>query len=88
MRIHIDYKVPGGKLLRIDAEVDNDIIKSVKLTGDFFIYPEKGVVLLERALQGKRISDIEETFYKVLKKNKLRVIGFDGSDLFEAFSRL
>lgn len=45
------YKVPGGKLLKIFVDADQ-FINEVKITGDFFMYPEDGVERLEEAVKG------------------------------------
>lgn len=35
------YKIPGGKLVRVDVSYDVNAIHSVKITGDFFLHPEE-----------------------------------------------
>jgi len=45
-------KVPGGKLLRAAVRYDGGDIESVRLSGDFFMYPEDGLERLEAALSG------------------------------------
>ena len=45
------YKVPGGKLLNAKVSFDKKI-KKVQLTGDFFAYPEEGILWIESALVG------------------------------------
>jgi len=51
-----DYKVPGGKLLRVSLSVsrasDPPRITQVTLTGDFFMHPEEAIEELESALVG------------------------------------
>ncbi len=46
------YKVKGGKLLRCSLRLDNNVISSIKITGDFFMYPEEKVESLEEMLTG------------------------------------
>lgn len=50
------YKVPNGKLLKIFLEDDAGKIVSVKITGDFFTYPEENIEKLEAALASCELS--------------------------------
>lgn len=45
-----DYKVPGGKLLRVRLQVEAHRIKAIRLTGDFFMHPEHALEALEAGL--------------------------------------
>lgn len=45
------YKVPGGKLIRVDVTC-SDRIEQVRITGDFFLHPEETLEALETALTG------------------------------------
>lgn len=53
MRSRSMYKVPQGKLLKISVEYDeeNYVIKDIRITGDFFIYPEEAIELMETKLK-------------------------------------
>ncbi|MBI5553838.1 MAG: hypothetical protein HY917_03805 [Candidatus Diapherotrites archaeon] len=44
------YKIPDGKLIKISLEHDSGKIQSIRITGDFFLYPENGIELIEKAL--------------------------------------
>ncbi len=46
------YKVPNGKLLKIFVEEAGGIITSLRITGDFFIYPETRIEEAEQAMRG------------------------------------
>ncbi len=46
-----DYKAPGGKLVRVRLSEDQGTIKSVKITGDFFLVPEESLAKLEKMLE-------------------------------------
>lgn len=50
--MRVDYKVRNGKLLRLEFELDKDIIKKIKINGDFFIYPETAITEIENILVG------------------------------------
>lgn len=73
------YKVPNGKLLKVFLELEGDIIKSVKITGDFFIYPEEKIVLLEQVLLGEDLVEekIVEKLKSVVEKESLELFGVD-----------
>ncbi len=48
-----DYKVKGGKLLRVRLRVGEDAcIAEIRITGDFFMHPEEALEALEQALLG------------------------------------
>lgn len=48
-----DYKVQGGKLLRVRLQVDAaHCITALTITGDFFMHPEEALETLEQALLG------------------------------------
>ena len=48
----VEHKAKGG-LIKFDIEIENSKIKDLKITGDFFIYPEDSVFALEKKLRGK-----------------------------------
>ncbi len=46
-------KVKEGKVVKVDVEVDFDeIIKNIKITGDFFIHPEDFLEEIENSIIG------------------------------------
>jgi len=51
----IDYKVPGGKLIRLQAGIKDGKIASARINGDFFVHPESSIAALEDALAGKKL---------------------------------
>ncbi len=81
------YKPPNGKLLRIRFEEEDDVIKNLRITGDFFIHPEEAIVDIEEFLIGKRINVIESALKKFLLENDIIVIGFKPIDLLAALSK-
>lgn len=82
----IDYKIPKGKLLRLQIEIDNDIIKEIKITGDFFIYPESAIIDIEKFLRGKNVKKIEKLLAVFLREENIEIIGFAPKDLQEALT--
>lgn len=80
------YKVPNGKLLKVTLEFDDDAIKRVRLTGDFFAYPEEAMAKIEDALAGKGLS--KESLIAEIKKTAdmlgARFFGIDAEGIVEA----
>ncbi|MBN1873227.1 MAG: biotin--protein ligase [Anaerolineae bacterium] len=56
--ISADYKVKGGKLLRVRLNVDAGMIRTVRITGDFFMHPEDALETLEHSLIGIPFQEI------------------------------
>jgi lipoate-protein ligase A len=54
-----DYRAPGGKLVRIRLKEDQGQIRSVKITGDFFLVPEESLGKLEKMLEDAPLREAE-----------------------------
>ncbi len=71
-------KVPGGKLVRVSTGANDH---RVTISGDFFIYPEEGVTILEETLsklKGSESQDeIEHALYLAVRYNDIELIGID-----------
>jgi lipoate---protein ligase len=50
--VHAEYKVPGGKLVVVDIEVDHNTITSAQVAGDFFLEPDEALEAINLALVG------------------------------------
>lgn len=50
--MHGEYKVPGGKLVVVDCEVEGDRLVDVSLSGDFFLDPDGALTRMTAALEG------------------------------------
>ncbi|MEM2759429.1 MAG: lipoate protein ligase C-terminal domain-containing protein [Nitrososphaerales archaeon] len=86
-RLHNIHK--SKKLLRVSLEYDevNDAVQSIKITGDFFIYPEESLDKLESSLVGARLErdPIKQKIDLWLRDSE--VYGFDSVSLTEAILR-
>ena len=80
--ISADYKVPGGKLLRVMLELDKSTdpakIASISLNGDFFMHPEEAIEGLEARLvsapwEAAALQDTVQTFFDT----DVEIIGAD-----------
>ncbi|GGF05615.1 lipoate--protein ligase family protein [Mycetocola zhadangensis] len=50
--MHGEYKVPGGKLVVVDLDVDDGLITNFRLAGDFFLEPDTALEDINRAVNG------------------------------------
>lgn len=50
--MHGEYKVPGGKLVVVDLEVDEGLITDFHLAGDFFLEPDDALADIDAAVTG------------------------------------
>lgn len=51
-RVHGEYKVPGGKLVVVDFEVEDGRLRDVRVSGDFFLEPDSALETIDRSLEG------------------------------------
>ncbi len=50
--MHGEYKVPGGKLVAADVEIDHGTLRLVRISGDFFLEPDEALERIDQALTG------------------------------------
>lgn len=50
--MHGEYKVPGGKLVVVDLEIEDDRIARFRLAGDFFLEPDSALDDINEAVNG------------------------------------
>jgi lipoate-protein ligase A len=50
--VHGEYKVPGGKLVVVDLEIEDDRISRFRLAGDFFLEPDSALDDINAAVDG------------------------------------
>ena len=63
----VRYKVPDGKLLEVKKEIRDRTIRYIKITGDFFMYPESGIRILEDGLIGIRVEQLNDVITDIIK---------------------
>jgi lipoate-protein ligase A len=69
-------KVSGGKLLKVAVRSQGGTIEDIRITGDFFIYPEEALELLEAKLKGRMSRDVGEILKEEIKSLNVTIIGF------------
>ncbi|WP_069170298.1 lipoate--protein ligase family protein [Streptomyces griseus] len=50
--MHGEYKIPGGKLVVVDLEVQGGALRNVRVAGDFFLEPDEAILAIDAALEG------------------------------------
>jgi hypothetical protein len=76
MRSFAEQKVRGGKLVSVELEY-SDRIESVKILGDFFLYPEEVLYKIEKSLIGIDVSSTKEKISDKIGK----VVSEEGAEL-------
>jgi lipoate---protein ligase len=79
------YKVPNGKLLKISLKYDDRArqILDLRITGDFFAYPEEAIEILEKNLLKTTLDEkiLKDKIDEVIRENKLEFIGLNTEGL-------
>ncbi len=80
----ITKKIPNGKMLSVHADRENSLLK-IKITGDFFLFPEEKILTLEEEINKLRFDIeydlLEKKITQIINNNKIQIIGFSASDL-------
>lgn len=83
----VDYKAPGGKLLRLAAAWSGERLVAITIAGDFFCHPEAAVEALESRLAGATMEEIPERFGAWQAAHAARLYGWTLEDFLEALLR-
>ena len=84
MICRLDYKVPGGKLLRVSVDVDEGMATRVRVAGDFFAHPESAFDEAEASLSGLSAADLPEAAHRAFSRPDLALYGLEARDIAEA----
>ncbi|MBT6143367.1 hypothetical protein HOH51_02525 [bacterium] len=80
--MQIVTKVPNGKLLKINLDLQDTRIQKISLRGDFFMYPEETITDLEDFLLGQSVdNNLSKLIEDFLLENQVQVYGFTAQDL-------
>ncbi len=66
--MHAEYKVPGGKLVIVDLEVDSQSITACRIAGDFFLEPDEALEDINRAVIGLSASSSAESIADAVRR--------------------
>ena len=75
-----EYKIPGGKLLAAELDVEDDTLVHVKISGDFFMHPEQAIYDLESVLNSRHVGAISETVHRFFNENEVTLFGVSPGD--------
>ncbi|WP_309493640.1 lipoate protein ligase C-terminal domain-containing protein [Candidatus Hecatella orcuttiae] len=78
-----EYKVAGGKMIRIRLNVKEGALSSIRITGDFFMHPEEALEKLESSLRGVKVEEaegLERHIDAFLSENHVTVLGAASRD--------
>ena len=78
-----EYKVKGGKLIKVQLTKKEGKIEKIKITGDFFLHPEELIEELEEALVGQLLneSSLTEFIRALIEKREATVLGISPEDV-------
>ena len=81
-------KVPGGKLLRLKAEIKLDKLVKPQLSGDFFLMPGEKLYELEHAMEGAPIDGLADRLAAVIEQHGITLVGITPADIEAAAKEL
>jgi len=79
----------SAKLVRVALDIEGDRIKSIRITGDFFMYPEEAIRRLEKCLVGAKLDEQEllRLVREFFEREKVIVPLMQPSDFVKAIMR-
>ncbi|TFH05505.1 MAG: hypothetical protein E4H14_12605 [Candidatus Thorarchaeota archaeon] len=77
-----NYKIPGGKLVKVKLVATSEKINNVQLLGDFFVHPDETLLVIVDALTGCQKDEelIEKVIKRVLTDSSTTLIGATPAD--------
>jgi len=77
-----EYKVKGGKLIKVQLVTKGDVIEEIKITGDFFLHPEELIEELEKTLEGNLLDEkgLTRTIKSFIEKREATILGASPED--------
>jgi len=80
--LEANYKVPGGKLVKVKLDVSSGKIDKIQILGDFFLHPEETILTIEESLLGchRDTHSIEEIIEHTMIDSDATLIGATASD--------
>ena len=79
MSKHGEYKVPGGKLVVVDFDVVDGLIRDFRLSGDFFLEPDDALGCIDAAVEGMSPNGTIEEFGAAIQQrlpSEVHLLGF------------
>src|SRR5689334_17220430 len=66
--MHGEFKVPGGKLVVVDLDVEGGVIRNFRLAGDFFLEPDEALGAIDAAVTGMPAESDGRTLAAAIQK--------------------
>lgn len=88
--MHGEFKVPGGKLVVVDLDVVDGVIRNFRLSGDFFLEPDSALESIDAALTGMSAEADAGRFAAVVKEalpQEAVLLGFTADSVATAIRR-
>lgn len=88
--VHGEYKVPGGKLVVADLTLNDGVIESARINGDFFLEPDEALEDINAALTGLSVDTTHADLRTALTgsiRDDAVLFGFDESAIATAVRR-
>jgi len=76
-----DYKVPGGKLIRVELEVEAGVVRRAAVRGDFFAHPEEAFERAEAGLVALRVEELPSAALRFFGQRGLAIFGAKPEDI-------
>ena len=90
MRHRGEYKVPGGKLVVAEFSLVEGRFRNVRITGDFFLFPEDAIHLFSSAFDGVLADSSTDMLIALINStlnDDVEMLGFEPEDVVEAIRR-
>lgn len=85
MTLKASHKVPDGKMVELQLEVNSGKVGEARIRGDFFLEPPEKLKELEKRLRGLETGIDKEKIIEELENVDADLIGFSPEDVAEAF---
>jgi lipoate---protein ligase len=85
-----EYKVPGGKLVIADFEVEDGKLENVSINGDFFLEPPEALDDISSSLEGAGAGESEDELARRIRDSLdegVEMVGFDADAVARAVRR-
>lgn len=87
MRYHGQFKAPGGKLVVAEFDVADGQLANVRITGDFFLFPDDAIHVIANSLNGATIDDDWAERIRRAIGPDVEMLGFGPDDVAAAIRR-
>lgn len=76
-------------MIRVQIDLEEDMIKNILITGDFFIHPEEAVESLEAVLRGAEVNEegLLTLIRKYVEENRVEILGASPEDFVAAIMK-